>query len=144
MTALSADKRRVVENAQLSKLTYYPAAANAVWYAGSLINVDTSGNALAAADTSGYKCVGVARTGGNNTGGSAGDVSIQVEFGQVEKLVAGTGITAADIGTNCTVADDATVTDAATATNDVLVGRIVRVDSDGAWVEICTFAEAGA
>ena len=46
------------------------------------------------------------------------------------------GLTAANIGDTVHVADDNTVTTAATATNDIPVGRLEEVETDGGWISI--------
>jgi hypothetical protein len=137
MTALSADKRVQSYETGARVLASIGAAANAVWYKGSLIARNASGYGVVASDAANIAVVGIAREGGNNTGGSNGAKEIPIEYGAVYQLeIQSTSITIADIGLTAVVQDDQTVTDAATASNDIPVGRIVDVRGGKAWVEV--------
>jgi len=137
MTALSADKRVQSYETGARILASIGAAANAVWYKGSLIARNASGWGVAASDAANIAVVGIAREGGNNTGGSNGAKEIPIEYGGVYALeIQGSTITRANIGQTAVVQDDQTVTNAATAANDVPIGRIVDVRDGKAWVEV--------
>lgn len=106
--ALSANKRRVTLHE--GRREYIGAAASAVWYEGSLIVRDASGfgRVVAATDDASVEVLGVACRGGDNTGGSAGDVQIEVEVGQIEELAL-SGLTAAHVGRDVMASADDTV-----------------------------------
>jgi len=65
------------------------------------------------------------------TGHAAGAFEVPIEQGVFKWANAGT-ITQANVGGVCYAADNQTVT--ATATGASVVGKILRVDSDGVWV----------
>jgi len=81
--------------------------------------------------------VGIAMESIDNTGGSNGDKYVKVWRKGVFKLKkASPALT--DIGVSFYVKDDEEVQTAANATNDVLVGVCIDIDSDAGeiWVEI--------
>ncbi|BET67204.1 hypothetical protein ASA1KI_21220 [Opitutales bacterium ASA1] len=112
-----------------------PAAADAVIFAGTLVALDSSGNAVPAADTAGLRVVGLAQASIDNTGGSAGDVVLDVKRGVFKFANSATNaVDADDKGKLCVVEDDNTV--AETSTNKIVAGRVVDVESDGVWVQV--------
>lgn len=121
MTALSADKLAPEKEGRQHS---YPAGVD-VLYKGGLICLDTNGYALAAADTAGYVCVGVAGENVDNSGGSAGDLKVKVRSGRKFELAA-TGMAQSSVGQMAYVLDDATVALASGVTNSIPVGRITR------------------
>lgn len=145
MTALAADRRVTVLHPGIRGSI--GAAANAVWYKGSLISRNSSGFGIVAADTASTFVVGVAREAGNNTGGANDAVEIPIDrYCIVNFAIQSTSITVADIGFNAIVQDDQTVTDATTATNDIPVGMIVDVEGSGtvAYVHVGVFGPTNA
>lgn len=113
------------------------AAANAVWFQGSLVCVNASGFGVRASDTANLRVIGIATNRGDNTGGANGALTIEYEFGGVyEFLIDGSTITEASRGLNAIVLDDQTMTNAATATNDVPAGQIVAVRGGRVFVQV--------
>jgi hypothetical protein len=139
--ALSADKIR--DHNGGGTTFEVPVAASALIYHGALVCFDTAGRAVAAADTSGYAIAGVAEKQADNSSGSAGAIDCIVRRGQVEKFATSV-LVLADVGKNAQVADDATLTDAAAASNDVAVGTIVKFETGFVHVQVGVLAESDA
>lgn len=111
-------------------------AASTEIFRGTMVCLDGSGNAVPAGDTAGYtKVIGVAEDHVDNSSGSAGDEQIQLLFNAEFKLNH-TGLTADDNLTGGVVSDDNTITDAATATNDIHAGEIRKIDGSEVWIFI--------
>lgn len=106
--------------------------------AGKMVAVDATGYALEAADTSGLIVMGRAENVADNSSGSDGDISVNVRrkksFKYKNSLT--TAVDIASVGSNVVVEDDQTVTTAAGATNDIVAGKCLGVESDGVWVYI--------
>lgn len=104
--------------------------------AGNIVAA-ASGYATTAGDTSGHIVLGVADETIDNSAGSAGDKSIMVRRKKMFKFKNhGTNtVTQAMVGGSCYVADGQTVQTNA-ATNDITVGKVHAVESDGVLVEI--------
>lgn len=110
-------------------------AANGVVHKGGMVALNSSGYAGAATPTS-TVVVGVAEQSVDNTGGANGAKSVTVRRGRFKFANQGTDlVTQADIATAaCYVQDDQTVRH--TATNSIVAGVPVAVESDGVWVDI--------
>lgn len=136
MAALSAD-RKTTSKGKLRRQEY-PVAASQTIYAGALVCIDADGYAIPAADTAGISdVVGVATAKADNSSGADGDINVVVEYGGAF-LLDEASVTQADVGRDAVVSDDQTITNAATATNDITVGRILSFDSAASkcWVNI--------
>lgn len=121
---------------QQGKVLSFPMAAVNI-YEGALVNINSSGYATNASDTSGETCVGVADETVDNSGGSAGDKEIQVRTDGVHQFEMGSTANQATVNDLVYVSDNQTVDTAANLTNDVLVGRVVRfVDASTVRVDI--------
>lgn len=115
-----------------------PVAANAKIFAGSLVCLDASGNAVPGSTSTTLKARGLAQDQADNTGGAAGDLRIETRRGifQFANSAAADQIARADIGAQCYIVDDQTVAKTS-ATNTRSVAGVIRdVDSAGVWVEI--------
>ena len=131
MAALTADRNTLRK--ATDENTTYPVAASTTLYAGSLVCINTSGYAVAAADTAGLRLVGVAKAQADNSSGSAGDVNIEVyHVGAFE--CTSSGLTIANEGDPVWVSDDQTVT---TTPGNVFAG-VLRdyVSATSAFVDI--------
>jgi hypothetical protein len=116
--------------------TSYPVAADTKIFAGTIVALNTSGDALPAADTAGLRVVGRAEETIDNTDGSAGDLKINVKEGVFKFANSGTdAVDAGDRGKICFVEDDNTVNEAG-ADERVVAGRVVDVESDGVWIDV--------
>ncbi|WP_435609907.1 hypothetical protein [Pseudomonas knackmussii] len=115
-----------------------PVAADTLIFAGALVCLDASGNAVPGATSTTLKARGVAQEQVDNTGGAAGDLSVESRRGvfQFANSTSTDQITRADIGSECYIVDDQTVAKTS-ATNTRSVAGVIRdVDSNGVWVEI--------
>lgn len=115
-----------------------PVAAAAKIFAGSLVCLDASGNAVPGTPSATLKARGVAQEQVDNTGGAAGAKRIESRRGlfQFANSASTDQITRAEIGTQCYIVDDQTVAKTS-ATNTRSVAGVVRdVDDGGVWVEI--------
>lgn len=139
MTALAADKRR--EYYGVPTTHYAPNAASQTIYIGALLNLNASGQAVVGTDAASQTFAGVAKKA--YASATAATQNVEYETGQVEKF-ATSSVEAADVGANVFVADDATVTDAAGATNDIKVGKLVRLDGSNAYVHVGVLAATDA
>lgn len=125
-TALTAERDTPARSGELVGLTVK--ASNTI-YAGALVALDTAaGTVVPAADAAARVVLGRAQATA-----AAGEV-VTVSRG-VFRWSNGGVFTAAHIGQFAYVEDDATVTTAALASNDVIAGVIVDVDADGVWVD---------
>ncbi len=114
----------------------YPVAADTIIFAGSLVCVNSNGYAVPAADTAGYKFIGIAMAQADNKGGGNGDKKVRVRRSGVFEFDAGS-ITQAMVGEAMYVVDDHTFDDAAGATNDIKVGVLVKyVSATTGWIDI--------
>lgn len=135
MTALTKDRNTVRrDGVQFND----PVAASTRIYAGSLMCLDASGNAVPGSTSTTLTARGVPQEQVDNSAGAAGDLRIESRRGvfPFANSAAADEITRADIGANAYIVDDQTVakTDG-TATRSV-AGVIRDVDSDGVWIEI--------
>lgn len=133
MAATTTDrntKRR--DGAQLS----FPAAASKV-LAGTIVVLNSSGNAEAGATATGKVCVGVAEETVDNSGGSAGAKQVPVRRGvfAFANSTAGDLIANTDYGADCYIVDNQTVAKTNGANTRSKAGVVRGVDSDGVWVE---------
>lgn len=103
----------------------FPLAAVKV-YAGALLMINAAGYATNAADTTGCVLAGSAIDTVDNSGGSAGALSVRVYRKGVFQFVT-SGATQATVGQKVYASDNQTV--ATSTSNSVLVGRIVEYDS---------------
>lgn len=113
---------------------YLALAAATIIFAGTLVARDSNGRAVPASDTAGLRVVGRACQTVDNSAGSAGDLSINVEPGQYLYANSATNaLTIASIGKLAVVEDDNTV--ASTSTNKVSAGRVIDVVTEGVWID---------
>lgn len=114
----------------------FPMAANTKIYAGSMVCANASGYAVPAADTAGYRFLGVALEQVDNTNGANGAKKVRVRRAGVFEFDA-LSITQAMVGTSMYVVDDHTIDDASGPVNDIRVGLLVKYVSDTkGWVDI--------
>ena len=127
--ALSADRVLTVQRDGID--FQYAVAASQTFYAGGIVQKDSSGNAIVGAAGENLVCLGVCQE--YKAAGVAGVDKVKTRYG-VFKFVNGDTITKAHIGQNAYVGDDETVFRAATGRS--LAGKIVDVDSTGVFVKI--------
>ena len=133
MAALAADRNT---ESKLGDLMIYPVAATTTIYKGSIVCVSDTGYLVPGADTANLRVVGVADEKVDNSAGADGALNCRVISGRKFRFAA-TSITQAMLGDPMFVVDDQTVDDAAGATNDVPVGRLVEyISATEGWVFI--------
>lgn len=132
--ALTADRETPRRTGDLVTL---PAAASKKFYAGSLVARDGSGNATPGATATTLRGVGRCRAQVDNSSGAAGAVNVDIEKG-IFRFTNGTdAITNADIGSDCYIVDDFTVSRTNSGGNTQSVaGKVYLVDTLGVWVDM--------
>lgn len=141
MAAALTDNRDTPE--YLGKMTGPVQGSNTI-FAGSIVAVDSNGLAVAASDAPGLKVIGRALVKSVNVlSDYVATKRIRVQRG-IFRWGNGGSFTAANIGDLAYLLDDQTVTTAALATNDIIAGLIMDVDSDGVWVDTFSIGGQGA
>lgn len=143
MTALSADKKRLVRNVLGQKNATILLADSQTVYEGAIIMRNSSGDPIVGADTASCVCIGVASAAVTSAGSNTTKF-VNVEYGHEEWFASTGTFTKASIGANVVIADDQTISTAAVGTNDVAVGILVQLETingtAGGWVRVCEFA----
>lgn len=122
----------------------YPVAASTTLYLGTMIALDSSGNAVNAADTAGLRVVGRAEQSVDNSAGIAGALTVNVRRGCFKWANSGTQAVTAAYKDKLVYAED-NQTVAISTTNKVVAGRVIEVASDGGiWVDSTDRGAAGA
>jgi hypothetical protein len=107
-------------------------------FAGALVMRNAAGYLTKGQTAVGLRGVGVAQEQVDNSGGSAGDLSINYRTGtfRFANSSAGDAITAADIGKLCYAVDDQTVAKTNGANTRSVAGAVVGVDDSGVHVSL--------
>lgn len=135
MAALTNNKTR---DFRLGDYVEIPVKADTRIYEGAMV-CTVGGYAVPGADTASYVFMGVATEEADNTGGADGDIKVRVQMGCVESLAASSA-DATWTGQEVCVADDATVALAASTTNDIKAGKVMRFISSTR-VEVLLYKE---
>lgn len=137
MTALSADRDTKRKDADLFS---GPVTAAVHIFAGSLVVVDASGNIKPAVTATGLVAAGRAEQNVDNTGGSAGAVTVQYRKGTFlfNNSASGDMIARANIGASCYIVDDNTVALTSGSGTRSVAGTVIDIDSvsGNPWVKI--------
>lgn len=136
--ALSAARNtKMMSNGDvLPEILSFKMAATTTIYAGSIVMLD-GGYAKPGASAASKIAVGRAEETVVNAG-DAGAAEIKVRRGVFKfgNNAAGSDpVVAADVGSACYIEDDFNVCH--TATSKTPAGKVIRLDSDGVWVQIC-------
>lgn len=125
MADLTAERVGDYEALHQSQLGSAVANTGASWYKGALLAFNATGLLVRASDTSGLRIAGEAME--TVTSAAAGYVTTY-RFGHTMALpiISGTWATGAAYGLDACMIDDNGVTNGATATNDIRIGRVVR------------------
>lgn len=116
--------------------TFYalPVKAGVKIFAGTLVAIDATGHAIPAKTAADLTAAGRAEDTVDNATGADGDTVITAERGAFQwDNDASSPVTQADVGKECYMLDDETVT--ANATGTSVAGRVLQVNSNGVWVE---------
>lgn len=123
-----------------------PIAADVVIFHHALVVMDSSGYARPGRASTTDKAIGRAMFSYDNSGGSAGDLTVEIETGvfRWKNSSSGDAITmAAHRDAVVYVVDDETVAATSNSGARVPAGRVFDVDSDGVWVVMGDAASAG-
>lgn len=132
MTALTKDRNTAQ---RVGDEFNHPVAAGAHIYAGSLVALDASRDAVPGSVATTLLAAGRAEEEVDNSAGGAGDLTVQVRKGVFQFANDGT-IARVDIGGTAYIVDDETVADNDGTATRSAAGEIVDVDADGVWVQI--------
>ena len=146
MTALAANKERRTRNAHLMRVGAGTGADSSEFYEGAMVAHNNAGKIARAADTANFKIAGIARK--RTTTGSSNTTKIEFEFGHEEWTICDATVVNGGIGLDGVILDDGTVTNAATATNDIRIGKITELETykgvTGCWVQVGVLSTAAA
>ncbi len=134
MSALTKDRNTIFKHR--GPVVPFKVNGGSKIYAGALVAVDAQGYLLPASDTAGLKVVGIADEQVDNTDGADGDVSCLVVTEAIAHFKNDGNVAQANVGGDCTVSDDQTVSVAATTVNDIVAGKVVSIESDGVFVKV--------
>ena len=112
-------------------------AATTKIYVGSIVALNTSGDAVPASAVAAQRTRGVAQETVDNTAGVAGAKTVPIRRGvfRFKNSASGDLIARADIGNSCYVVDDETVAKTSNSSARPIAGVIRDVDAAGVWVE---------
>lgn len=119
-------------------LFVFPVATAKKIYAGAFIVLNSSGYAEPGTAATGKIAVGRAASQVDNTNGSDGDLTVDVERGifRYKNSTSTDLIARTEIGEACYIVDDQTVAKTSASGTRSIGGKVVDVDSDGVWVEV--------
>lgn len=135
--ALATDRQTRSRNDRPS--IQWPVAASTTIYGGALVMVDSSGYAVAADPESGTAgSIGVIGVAARRTVNSGAAGAINVELLQGEFFFGQSGFAQSDCAKIVYATDDETLEDdsASAGTEPQIAGVLLRVETDGAWVDI--------
>lgn len=114
------------------------AAASKLYYAGSLVARDANGRATPGATATTLRGVGRCREQVDNSAGADDATSVTIEKGIFRFANSATDpCSCADIGTDCYIVDDFTVSKTNSGGNTQSVaGKVFDVDAQGVWVDM--------
>lgn len=130
--ALSADRNTPRAEGDILRS---PAAASLI-YAGALVMRNAAGYVTKGATATGCVGVGRAEQRVDNSGGSAGDLSVNVRPGRFRfnNSASADAITIAEIGDVCFIVDDETVAKTDGSGTRSPAGFVADIDDQGVWV----------
>lgn len=134
MTALTKDR----DTREKGKTIYsLPVAAGAKIFAGALVALNATGYAVPGSTATTLKGFGRAEETVDNTGGSAGAVSVNVKKGvfHFTNSTSTDEITIAETKTDCYIVDDQTVAKTHGTNTRSIAGKVDSVDAGGVWVD---------
>ncbi len=134
MSALTQDRNTPRVTGDIKRLNM---AAGAIVFAGGIVMRDALGNAMRGQSALGLHGVGIAQAQVDNTGGAAGDLTIDVREGEF-RLANGTNadaLTIADVGHVCYAIDDQTVGKTNGGGTRSIAGIVCYVDANGVVVD---------
>ncbi len=139
MTALAAERNTPEMGVAGQDIAFrnFPMTASVKIWKGALVVLDASGDAKPGVTALSLTAVGRAEQTQDNTSGGAGALTVNVQPGVFKFANLGTDLVAqANVGTNCFITDDQTVSATSATNTKSVAGRVIQVDSDGVWVAV--------
>jgi len=139
MTAAAADRLAPQLHDEFhATMQRVPLAASTKIYAGTLVAINISGYAVPASADGALRVIGVADKQADNSSGSAGDVSVNINRGTYGFINGSTtdALSTADIGQFCYALDDQTVTRTPARGARPLVGRVILIENSKVYCEV--------
>lgn len=132
--ALSADRNTPLKGGDIRQ---FGVAAATTIYAGALVCIDAAGNAVPGSTATTLTAVGRADQQVDNSGGAAGDLTVDVRKGifRFGNSAGADEIGPEDIGKTAYVVDDETVALTNGGATRSAAGTIYDVDAQGVWIE---------
>lgn len=132
--ALSADRNTPRKEGDLRQ---FPVAADTKIFAGALACIDAAGNAVPGATNANLTAVGRAEGQADNTGGAAGDITVDVRKGvfRYANSAGADEIGPEDIGKTAYIVDDETVALTDGGATRSAAGTIYDLDAQGVWIQ---------
>lgn len=125
MAALTKDKVVKIRSSAATRRGVGEVAANAIIFAGAAIAKNAAGFVVPASDTAALGVIGIAEEKVDATGAANGAKTVKYMTDvEVEMENAGGAIVQASKYGPCYVADDQSVTTAAIAVNDIVMGQV--------------------
>jgi len=141
MTALAADRSTIEKHSPAAMQHEQGVAASAVIFNGALLVVDANGFIAPGTATTGLVAAGSALEGVDNSGGANGDLNVKFRSGIFKYVNDGaTAVVQADVGSDCFILDDQTVSGDGTGRSRA--GMVYKLDvaadvgGAGVWVAI--------
>ena len=134
MAALSTDRNTPMRDGDTIVIGV---AGSMKIYAGALVALDANGYATPGATATTLIGLGRAEALADNTGGSNGDITVEVRKGVFRFENDGTDtVDASHIGSDCYIVDDQTVASTDGTSTRSVAGKVFDVDSSEVWVNI--------
>lgn len=132
--ALTADRNTIRRD---GKDRVVPVAASTKLFGGAIGCRDANGNAVPGAISSTLAALGRVEQQVDNSAGGAGDQTVRIATGvfQYDNSAASGAVTLAQVGKDCYIVDDHSVTAANAANNKSVAGTVFDVDASGVWVK---------
>ncbi len=132
--ALSADRNTPMKAGNIRTIAV--AAATTI-YAGALTCIDAAGNAVPGSTNANLTAVGRADAPADNSGGAAGDLTVDVRKGifRFANSAGADEIGPEDVEGTAYIVDDETVALTDGGATRSVAGKIYDVDAQGVWIE---------
>lgn len=140
MTAMTRERatRRYSNDTVAAYLTDIPVKAATKILAGAVVATEYTGNAVNGSASAALRVVGVAERTVDNTDGSSGDLKVRVRRGahHMANNAGAEAVTAADVGSDCYLLDNQTVSRSDGAGARPIAGKVLGFEGSEVIVEI--------
>lgn len=115
----------------------HPVAAATTIFAGALVALDATGNAVPGSVATTLTAAGRAELQVDNSAGAAGDLNVLVRRGPFQYSNSpGDPIDRSHIGSNAFIEDDETISATDGGGTQSIAGKIIDLDASGVWIEL--------